>query len=179
MKRFLLFQAAILATFLFIRPGMAYAEADSFSGQTASVWIEEGKSVLERLDEAGLEAVSALATESSKYTPYQYEKEFTCMYKETEDDEPIVLFRIKLSGTVYLYEDGKVHLLSLSSQVTETARKCSVTILDNDIINTDGMISVGNTYFYTTSTKYPQGSYRAYVRFQHGSVLLYSGLVED
>lgn len=32
---------------------------------------------------------------------------------------------------------------------------------------------------YTTSTKYPQGSYKAYVYFQHGSVLLYSGLVDN
>lgn len=179
MKKFLLFQVVLLVTFLFVRPGMAYAEADSFSGQTASVWIEGGKSVLERLDETGLEAVSTLVMESSKYTPYQYEKEFTCKYQETENAEPITLFRLKLSGTVYFYEDGKVHLLSLSSQVIETAPKYSVTILDNDIINTDGMISVGNTYFYTISNKYPQGSYKAYVYFQHGSVLLYSGLVDN
>lgn len=179
MKKILLFQVVLLVTFLFVRPDIAHAEEDSFSEQTANIWVEEGELILERLDETGLEAVSTLATESSKYTPYQYEKEFTCMYKETENAESITLFRLKLSGTVYFYEDGKVHLLSLSSRVTETAPKYSVTILDNDIINTDGMISVGNTYFYTTSTKYPQGSYRAYVRFQHGSVLLYSGLVED
>jgi len=53
MKKFLLFQVVLLVTFLFVRPDMAHAEADSFSGQTASVWIEEGESVLERLDETG------------------------------------------------------------------------------------------------------------------------------
>lgn len=174
-----MFQVTLLVTFLFIRPDIANAEADSFSEQAASVWVEEGELILKRLDEKGIEAVSTLTTKSSDYTPYQYEKEFTCKYKETENDEPITLFKLKLSGTVYFYEDGKVHLLSLYSQVTETAPKCSVTILDNEIINTDGMISMGNTYFYTTSTKYPQGSYRAYVYFQHGSVLIYSGLVDD
>ncbi len=179
MKKFLLFQVVLLVTFLFVRPDMANAETESFSEQTASVWIEEGEFILERLDERGIEEVSTFAAGSHDYSPYQYEKEFTCKYQETENAEPITLFKLKLSGTVYFYEDGKVHLLSLSSQIIETAPKYSVTILDNDIINTDGMISVGNTYFYTTSTKYPQGSYKAYVYFQHGSVLTYSGLIEN
>lgn len=179
MKKFLLFQVALLVTFLFIKPDMANAETDSFSEQTASVWMEEGELIWERLDEKGIEAVSTLTTESSDYAAYQFEKEFKCRYKKTENDEPIILFKLKISGTVYFYENGKVHLYSMSSQVIETASKYSVTIIDNDIINTDGLISIGNTYFYTTSTKYPQGSYRAYVYFQYGSVLTYSGLEEN
>lgn len=179
MKKFLLFQVALLAAFLLIRPKIANAEAASLSEQTANVWIEEGELILERVDEKSIEAASTFTTKGSDYASYQFEKEFRCGYKKTEDDEPITLFKLKISGTVYFYEDGKVHLLSMGSQVTETASKYSVTIIDNEIINTDGLISIGNTYFYTTSTKYPQGSYRAYVYFQYGSVLTYSGLEEN
>ena len=74
-----------------------------------------------------------------------------------------------IHGTVWFYEDGKVHLYSLGSYISDVHSDYSVTIAARIIENTDGSVSRGKSFVYTESSIYPTRSLAFIVEFNFGS----------
>ncbi len=88
--------------------------------------------------------------------PYSY----TNLFRMTDPSGvTIYLFIIKVSGEVYIYPDGKVHLFSMKVSVTPNQSGWDVTVDTPTLCNTDGSVSYGYSYVYCTKadTKYTFG----------------------
>lgn len=94
--------------------------------------------------------VASLMTLSSndyEVVPYSYTK----YVRTTNIFGDIVMFAtINVSGEVYIYSDGKVHLFSMRTKATAHQSGWNVSIKTRDLCNTDGSISIGYSYVYYT-----------------------------
>lgn len=79
--------------------------------------------------------------------PYSY----TNLFRMTNTSEVTVyLFTIKVSGEVYIYPDGKVHLFSMRVSVTPHQSGWDVTVDTPTLCNADGSVSYGYSFVYCT-----------------------------
>ena len=74
-----------------------------------------------------------------------------------------------MTGTVFFYTDGKVHLYSLGSSVESVISNYTATVTSNDITNTDGSLSTGVSTVTTSSSIYAYGTFQFQVKFVYGS----------
>lgn len=94
--------------------------------------------------------VSLITSRSSDYriVPYSYTK----LYRTTPvlGNTLVDFLTIKISGEVYIYTDGKVHLFSMTTQATPHQSGWQTSIETQGLLNTDGTLSKGISYVYCT-----------------------------
>jgi hypothetical protein len=129
------------------------------------IWIEELDSNIQLLD------VESVTVDNSElrysYTIYPFSR--TVNIKTVYDGNEITLFKHSLYGQMWLYEDGKVHLYSLGSSVSDVHANFSAYIDSRGIINTDGSSSMGYSDVVTSSSIYTHPCFVFSVTFVHGS----------
>lgn len=74
-----------------------------------------------------------------------------------------------MHGVMYLYADGKVHLYSLGSSISNVHPLYSAIVMSNIIANSDGTASVGMSEVDTLSQFYRCPKMYFTVTFNHGS----------
>lgn len=80
--------------------------------------------------------------------PYSYTK---IINTTTAWGNKLVKFlTIEVSGEVYVYRDGKVHLYSMWTKATPHQSGWNVSYDFNGLCNTDGSVSIGYSYVYCT-----------------------------
>lgn len=113
----------------------------------------------------------------NSYVPYDFGR--TIDYVINDNGSIVTLFRHELHGVVYLYADGKVHLYSLGSSISNIHPLYSAVVISNIIANTDGTVSVGMSEVDTLSKFYKCPKIYFTVTFNHGSSLPNYSILED
>ncbi len=129
------------------------------------VWFEDGEISWVPGGEAYCVTDDPLLREN--YTSYQFSKNTNI--KTNYNGKVVTLFTHTIYGTVYFYTDGKVHLYSLGSSVSNIHPDYSAKIKSNTIANTDGTVSVGTSEVETSSSVYPTSTIYVTVTFNYGS----------
>lgn len=93
----------------------------------------------------------------------------------------ILLFTHTIYGTFYYYNDGKVHLYSLGSFISNLRPNYSATITDRAIHNTDGTFSFGESTVVTSSSisGYPTPTFHFGVRLNRDSTEVILSVIEQ
>ena len=114
------------------------------------------------------ENVAALmTTRSSDYDIVPYSLTKTYKTQSLWGNRLVNFLTIKVSGNVYVYKDGKVHLYSMSTSATPHKEGWNVSYESNGICNTDGSISQGIQYVYCRKldVEYKFGCWVSIVKF--------------
>lgn len=113
-----------------------------------------------------------IATQSDNdYTVMHFEIPKNMTAIDSSTGQRILLFTHTIYGSFYYYNDGKVHLYSLGSYISNLRPNYSATITGNIIHNTDGTFSTGESTVVTSSSLsgYPTPTLHIEVRFDKGS----------
>ncbi len=108
---------------------------------------------------------------ANDYTIMRFEIPRNMTAIDSSTGQSILLFTHTIYGSFYYYNDGKVHLYSLGSYISNLRSNYSATITDNTIHNTDGTFSTGESTVVTSSSLsgYPTPTLHFEVRFNKGS----------
>ncbi len=173
MKKIFMLQAVLVLALVFFRPSEAEASVIMFENGT---WVEEGEAVFYEVPKE-TDGISLVSGDDQAYSEYDFEQPYS-YYSKDANGNSLKLFTIAVTGTVYFYENGKVHLLRCGAKVLEVIRKSySVTIFRPQIENTDGSYSEGKILFSTFDEVYACGDFAATAYFVSGSNQIHGELV--
>lgn len=169
MKKIFMLQAVLVLALVLFRPSEAEASVTELGD---GIWVEEGEAVFYETSEE-ISEISLAADDGDSYSAYDFEKPFT-FYSEDDNGNTLEIFTMAVTGTVYFYESGKVHLLRCDSKKISTIRSSyKITKYYPKITNTDGSYSEGLVLFFTYDSVYPCGDFAMKVYFQSGSTQTY------
>lgn len=172
MKKIFMLQAVLILSLVLFRPSEAEASVTELQN---GMWVEEGEVVFYEVPKEN-GGISLAAENNQGYSEYDFNR-LLSYYSEDANGNQIKLFTMEVRGTVYFYENGKVHLLRLGASVNEVIRKAyTVRIYETQIENTDGSYSEGRILFSTFDEVYASGDFAITVYFVSGSNQLYSNL---
>jgi len=147
------------------------------SSNDGNIWIEEGETYWAQCDvgidqidsgsEIGINNSNSITTRAT-YTSYQFSHTDHVWYTNS-DGKDIKLFSHTISGTVFFYTDGKVHIYSLNGDTSNVHIGYSARVADTIIANSDGSVSVGMSEVETNSLFYPTPLVIFSVTFTYGS----------
>lgn len=172
MKKVFMLQAVLVLALILFRPSEAEASVIALEN---GMWVEESEAVLYEVPK-GTDGINLAAENGSAYSEYDFEKQFSFYSKDAKGND-LKIFTIAVTGTVYFYENGKVHLFRCGSRVVDVIRRqYEITKYDPKIENTDGSYSSGLVLFVTYDDVYPSGDFAVKVYFMSGSNQIYGDL---
>ena len=113
----------------------------------------------------------------NSYKPYTFSR--TVNVKTMYNGKEYLLFKHEIHGTVYLYEDGKVHLYSVGSSMSDVHIMYTAEVISNTIANSDGSYSMGCSEVETFSSVFDCPKMYFVVDFYHGSAEPSYRIIED
>lgn len=124
---------------------------------------------------------SNVTRSGNDYTVMHFEIPSNMTAIDSSTGRNILLFTHTIYGTFYYYDDGKVHLYSLGSFISNLRPNYSATITDRTIHNTDGTFSFGESTVVTSSSisGYPTPTFHFGVRLNRDSTEVFLSVIEQ
>lgn len=161
-----IFLGIIISSVLLLTVGVNTVQArEETIAYENNIWIEDGETILSENKISNM--IFYDSENRNNYSSYQFSK--TSNVKTTINGTTITLFSLTIYGTVYFYDDGKVHLYALGSYVSNVHENYSATVVSNSIANSDGSFSMGISEVSTDSSVYMTPYCYFTVSFNYGS----------